>query len=79
MQECAFPVLFVDLLEDVFEAPVVFLQDGVLGAQVERPAFGDAHLEGAVCEVLDGTVSVVHPQGHPTGFWRQRQRDVKVL
>jgi hypothetical protein len=49
-----FPVLFVDLLEDVFEAPVVFLQDGVLGAHVEGPLLLDGVLEAAVSEPSDG-------------------------
>lgn len=38
-------LLLVDLLKDVFEATIVLLQDGVLGAQVQRPAFGQTHLE----------------------------------
>ena len=28
----------IDLLEDILEAPIIFLQDGVLCAEVERPA-----------------------------------------
>lgn len=59
-------LLLVDLLEDVFEASVILLEDGVLGAEVQRPAFNQAHLEGAVGKVPNGTVSVVHPQSHTT-------------
>ena len=54
-------LLLVDLLEDVLEAPVVLLEDGVLGAEVHRPAFQQSHLEGAVGEVPDGFIRVVHP------------------
>lgn len=57
-------LLLIDLLKDVFEATVIFLEDGVLGAEVERPGLGQPHLEGAVSEVADGLVRVVHAQSH---------------
>lgn len=47
-------VLIEDLLEDVFEAPVVGFEDGVLGAHVERPLLLDGVLEAAVSEARDG-------------------------
>lgn len=40
--------LFKDLLEDILEAPVVSLEDGVLGAHVERPLLLNGILEAAV-------------------------------
>lgn len=67
-------VLFVDLLEDVFEATVVLLQDGVLGAEVQRPAFGQTHLEGAVGKVPDGLICIVHPHGYTTCAWTDTHR-----
>lgn len=60
-------VSLVDVLEDVLEAAVVLLEDGVLGAEVQRPAFDQGHLEGAVRKVLDGLVRVVHPHGNAAG------------
>lgn len=42
--------LVEDLLEDVLEPPVVGLEDGVLGAHVERPLLLDGILEAAVCK-----------------------------
>lgn len=33
-------VLFVNALEDVLEAPIVFLEDGVLGAKVQGHVLG---------------------------------------
>lgn len=48
------PILIKDLLEDVLEAPVVGLEDGVLSAQVERPLLLDGVLEAAVCKARDG-------------------------
>lgn len=57
-------LLLVDLLEYVFEAAVVLLQDGVFGAEVERPAFGQSNLEGAVSKISDGLICVVHSQSH---------------
>lgn len=62
-------LLLVDLLKDVFEATIVLLQDGVLGAQVQRPAFGQTHLEWAVGEVPDGLICIVHPHGNTTCAW----------
>lgn len=43
-----------DLLEDVLEAAVVSLQDGVLGAEVERPALVEGVLHAALSKPLDG-------------------------
>jgi len=37
-ENCEFCILVVDLLEDVLEAAVVELEDGVLGAHVEGEA-----------------------------------------
>lgn len=71
-----FSLLLVDLLEDVFEATVVLLQDGVLGAEVERPAFGQSHLEGAVGKVPDGLVCIVHPQGYTPCAWTDIQTPI---
>lgn len=59
-------LLLIDFLEDVFEATIILLQDGVLGAKVQRPAFGQSHLEGAVGKVPDGLICVVHSQGNTT-------------
>ena len=40
--------LLVDSFKDVLEAAVVFLQDGVLGAEVKRPLLGQCILEATV-------------------------------
>ena len=40
----------VDLLEDVLEASVVSLKDGVFCAHVQRPLLLDGILHAAVCE-----------------------------
>lgn len=47
-------LLVKDLLEDVLETPVIGLQNGVLGAQVERPFLLNRVLEAAVREARDG-------------------------
>lgn len=49
----------VELLEDVLEAAVVLLEDGVLGAHVQGEALGEGQLERGVGEAGDGLVSVV--------------------
>ena len=47
-------LLFKDFLEEVFEASVVGLEDGVLGAHVQRPLLLDGVLEAAVSKSTDG-------------------------
>jgi len=56
----------VDLLEDILEATIVFLQDGVLGGEVARVVAGESVLHARVGEAEDGLVSVVHAE-HDTG------------
>lgn len=46
--------LLKDILENVLESAIVSLQDGVLGAHVERPFLLDGVLEAAVSESSDG-------------------------
>lgn len=43
----------VDLLEDILEAPIILLEDGVLCAEVERPALLQRKLKRAVGKVPD--------------------------
>ena len=45
--------LVVNGLEDVLEPAVVLLQDGVLGAEVQRPVLGQRVLEAAVGKALN--------------------------
>jgi len=52
-------ILVEDLLEDILEAAVVALQDGVLGAHVEGKTLHECHLERGVGEAGDGLISVV--------------------
>lgn len=70
-------LLLVDLLEDVFEATVILLQDGVLGAEVQRPGFGQSHLEGAVCKVPDRLICIVHPHSDTTCAWTDTKIYIK--
>lgn len=55
--------LLVDLLEDVLEAAVVFLENGVLGAHVKRETLHESHFETSVSEASDRVVSVVLSHG----------------
>lgn len=52
-------LLLVDLLEDVLEAAIILLQDGVLGAHVQRETLRESHLERGVSEASDGFIGVV--------------------
>jgi hypothetical protein len=50
----------VEFLEDVLEPSVVFLENGVLGAQVKRIFAVQCVFEGGVGKVDDALVQVVH-------------------
>ena len=52
-----------DLLEQLHEAAVVLLQDGVLGGQVERIAAVQRVVHGGARELDDGVVEIVHGHG----------------
>ena len=52
-------VLLEDLLEDILEAAIVLLEDGVLGAHVQGETLHESHLERGVGEATDGVISVV--------------------
>lgn len=53
-----------DLLEDILEAAIVLLQDGVLGAHVQREVLGKSELETGVGEATDRLVGVVLSLGN---------------
>ena len=55
-------LLLVDGLENVLEPPVVLLQNGVLGRQVQRQLLAQRHLERRVGKPFNGLVRVVHGQ-----------------
>lgn len=46
-------LLHKDVLKDVFEPPIVGLEDGVLCAHVQRPLLANGILEAAVCEACN--------------------------
>lgn len=46
--------LLKDVLEDVFEAPVIGLEDGVLGAHVQGPLLLNGILKAAMSKSTDG-------------------------
>ena len=53
------------LLEQVLEAAVIGLEDGVLGRQVDRPAQIEPVVERGAGEIADRVVEVVHCHGDP--------------
>lgn len=56
----------VELLEDILETAIVLLEDGVLGAHVERELLVNGKLERSVGETSDGLVGVVLSLGNTT-------------
>lgn len=69
-------LLIVDFFEDVFEAAIILLQDGVLGTQVQRPAFAQSNLEGAVGKVPDRLVRIIHPHGYTTSTFIDTETNI---
>lgn len=59
-------VLLVDVLEDILEAAIVLLQDGVLGAHVQRIVLLQGQLEGCMGETADRFIGVVLDLGNTT-------------
>lgn len=62
--------LFIDLLEDVFEFPIVSFQYSVFSAEVKRPALVERVSHGAVRKVGYGLGRIVHCHGNTSFFWK---------
>jgi hypothetical protein len=58
--ELSFVGRIVQFLENVLEASIVLLEDGVLGAQIQRIFTVQCVFEGRVGKVDDAFVQVVH-------------------
>jgi len=52
----------VDGLKDVFKEPVILLENGVLGAQIQRVVLVECIFEAGMGEALDGFFRVVHAE-----------------
>jgi hypothetical protein len=52
-----------DFLEQILEAAVIGLENGVLGRQIDRNLAGQAVIEAGAGETLDAVVQVVHAHG----------------
>jgi hypothetical protein len=52
--------LFVNFLEDILEAAIVLLKNGVLGAQIKRIVSLKSKLETGMSKLSDRFVGVVH-------------------
>lgn len=52
-------ILFIDLLEDILESSIVFLEDGVLSAHVQGQFLEKSHLETGMSEANDRLVCIV--------------------
>lgn len=58
--KCFFVLFIVNLLENIFEFSVVFLQNSVFGCQIQRICPVQGELEGTVGEFFNTLISVVH-------------------
>jgi hypothetical protein len=74
IRRCSYQILLVelrlelgveDLLEDVLEAAVIGLEDGVLGREVDRVVAQQAVVERGAREVADRLVEIVHAMATP--------------
>ena len=61
--ELGLELLVVDLLEDVLEAAVIDLDDGVLGREIDRIAAVEPVVERGAGEIADRVVEIVHRHG----------------
>ena len=59
-------VLLENLLEEVLEAAIILLENGVLGAHVQRQLLHESHLEAGVRKATDRVIRVVLRQGNTT-------------
>ena len=59
-------VLLENLLEEVLEAAIILLENGVLGAHVQRQLLHESHLEAGVRKTTDRLIRVVLRQGNTT-------------
>ena len=76
--EVFFVFVIVEVLEDVFEATIIFLEDGVFGGHVERVVAGQGVFEAGVGEGFNGVVMVEHEQTD-SGSWEFVDRDIEVI
>ena len=60
--------LLVDLFKDIFETPIITLQDGVFSAHVERIPSVESVLEASMGEPLDRLIGVVHAHEDARAF-----------
>ena len=58
-----FEIIGVNFFEQILEAAIIGLQDGVLGRKIHRPAAIEAIVQAGAGEVADAVVKVVHAHG----------------
>ena len=56
---------FENLFEQVFKPAVIGLQNSVFGAQIDRPAAGEAIIHTGAGEIANAIVQVIHGHGDP--------------
>jgi hypothetical protein len=59
-------VLFVDFLEDILEATIIFLQDSILSGQVQRINSRKGEFEAAMSKLFNTLISIVHSKTYTT-------------
>jgi hypothetical protein len=57
-------LLVENILENILESSIIFLQDGVLGAQIQGPFLLQSELEAGLGKTHDGFIGVVHSHGN---------------
>ena len=73
INDTSFPILRleiidIDFFEQILEAAIIGLEDGVLGRQIHRPLAGKTIVEAGLGEIADRIIQVVHAHGD-TGRW----------
>jgi len=54
-------ILFINFLKDILESTILFLQDGILGAEIQGPLLFQGEMEATVRKIANGLIGIVHP------------------
>src|SRR5690606_8802596 len=62
--ELRFVMFFVNLLENIFETSVISFQNRIFRRKIQRPLFGQSHLERGMRKSVNRLVGIVHRHCH---------------
>ena len=66
--EFGFIIAVENFFKNILKPTIVFLQDGVFGRKIQRPAFVQSHVETRMSKTTNRLVGVVHGHGNAVAF-----------